>query len=61
MNRIYLNKNFLPYSLLVKKEEKNNITNILANTLSELTEVNGIKIKVDGQEVDQFKEVYVKK
>lgn len=25
MNRIYLNKNFLPYSLLVKKEEKNNI------------------------------------
>lgn len=43
------------------EEEKNNITNILVNTLSELTEVNGVKIKVEGQEVDQYKEVYVRK
>lgn len=55
---INFSKEILNYK---SEEEKNNITNILTNTLSELTEVNGIKIKVDGQEVDQFKEVYVKK
>lgn len=55
---INFSKEILNYK---SEEEKNNITNILANSLSELTEVNGIKIKVDGQEVDQFKEVYVKK
>lgn len=43
------------------EEEKNNISNILVNTLSELTEVNGVKIKVEGQEVDQYKEIYVRK
>ncbi|MNL52914.1 Sporulation and spore germination [compost metagenome] len=43
------------------EEEKNNITNILANTLFELTEVNAVKIKVEGQDNYQYKDTYVKK
>lgn len=42
------------------EELKNKIINSIVNTLTELNEVNSIKITINGQEVDQFKEVYVR-
>ena len=39
-------------------KEKNNIINSIVNTLTELTEVNKIKILVDGKEDSVFNEVY---
>lgn len=42
------------------EELKNKIINSIVNTLTELNEVNSIKITINGQEVEQFKEVYVR-
>ena len=42
------------------EELKNKIINSIVNSLTELNEVNSIKITINGQEVDQFKEVYVR-
>ena len=48
---------FLNYD---KSDEKikNNIINSIVNTLTQLTEVNNVKILVDGNENEEFKEVY---
>lgn len=40
-------------------EEKNTIKSIV-NTLTELTEINGIKIKIDGEENKEFKDGIIK-
>ena len=44
-----------------KKDSKNLIIDSLVNTLTELTEVNGIKILIDGKESDEFSEQYKRK
>ena len=44
-----------------KKDSKNLIIDSLVNTLTELTEVNGIKILTDGKENDEFSEQYKRK
>ena len=48
---------FLNYD---KSDEKvkNNIINSIVNTLTQLTEVNSVKILIDGSENEDFKEVY---
>ena len=43
------------------EKEKNNIINSIVNTLTELTEVNSVKILIDGQENSQFSETYQRK
>lgn len=42
------------------KEEKNLFIKSLVNTLTELTEVNGVKILVDGNQNEEFKEIYTR-
>lgn len=37
---------------------KGNMVNSIVNTVTELTEVNKLRIKVEGQDVEEFKEVY---
>ena len=44
-----------------KEQAKENITNSLVNTLTQLTEVNAIKIVVDGNECQDFGETYMLK
>lgn len=51
---------FLNYSKENEKEETNMINSIV-NTLTELTEVNQIKILIDGNENNEFKEIYSRK
>lgn len=48
---------FLNYD---KSDEKikNNMINSIVNTLTQLTEVNSIKIVIDGNENEEFKEIY---
>lgn len=48
---------FLNYD---KSDEKvkNNIINSIVNTLTQLTEVNSVKILIDGSKNEEFKEVY---
>lgn len=48
---------FLNYNREDEKE-KNNLINSLVNTLTELTEVNKIKILIDGNVNDEFKDIY---
>ena len=40
------------------KEDKNNLINSIVNTLTELTEVNKVKFLIDGNENEEFNEVY---
>lgn len=40
---------------------KNNIINCIVNTLTELTEVNKVKILINGNQNEEFKEVYTRK
>lgn len=51
---------FLNYA---KEDEKEKISliNCIVNSLTELTEVNQLKILIDGNENDEFKEVYTRK
>lgn len=51
---------FLNYK---KDEEKSkeNLINSIVNTLTELTEVNQVKILIDGNQNEEFKEAYVRK
>ena len=42
------------------EQEKKNLINSLVNTLTELTEINSVKILIDGNINDQFKEVYTR-
>ena len=48
---------FLNYNKENEKE-KSNLINALVNTLTELTEINKVKILIDGNENEEFKEVY---
>lgn len=50
---------FLNYSKEDEKE-KTNIINSIVNTLTELTEVNRVKILIDGNENEEFKEIYTR-
>ncbi len=50
---------FLSYSKENEKE-KNNIVNSIVNTLTELTEVNKVKILIDGNENTEFNEIYIR-
>ncbi len=52
-----LSNEFLNYA----KEEKDNLVNCIVNTLTELTEINKIKIIIDGNENEQFSETYTRK
>ena len=40
--------------------EKKNLINSIVNTLTELTEINKVKILIDGNENDEFKDVYIR-
>ncbi len=51
---------FLNYSKEDEKE-KQNIINCIVNTLTELTEINKVKIVIDGNENQEFNEVYSRK
>ncbi len=48
---------FLNYSKENEKDKKN-LINCIVNTLTELTEVNKIKILINGEENEEFKEIY---
>ena len=52
-----MSSEFLNYN---KEDEKikNNIINSIVNTMTELTEVNQVKILIDGNENEEFKEIY---
>ncbi len=55
---------FSPEFLNYKKEdenEKNNLINCIVNTLTELTEINKVKITIDGNENPEFNEIYNRK
>ena len=43
------------------EKEKTNLINSIVNTLTELTEVNQVKILIDGSENNEFKEIYSRK
>lgn len=44
-----------------EKEEKDNLINCIVNTLTELTEVNKVKILIDGNDNEEFNEIYTRK
>lgn len=50
---------FLNYNKEDEKE-KNNLINSLVNTLTELTEINSVKILINGEINDEFKDVYIR-
>lgn len=52
-----LSSEFLNYKKEEEKE-KTNLINCIVNTLTELTEINKVKIIIDGNENEEFKEVY---
>lgn len=51
-------EDFLKYN---NENEKNNIIYSIVNTLTELKEVNRIKIIINGNDSDEFKESYIRK
>ncbi len=51
---------FLNYAKEDEKE-KQNLINCIVNTLTELTEINKVKIVIDGNENQEFNEVYSRK
>lgn len=65
LNKCYLEEDCvildLSKELLNYGTEKESIINSIVNTLTELTEVNKVKILIDGQENDNFKEIYTRK
>ena len=52
-----LSKEFLNYSKENEKD-KENIINSIVNTLTELTEINHVKILIEGNQVEDFSEIY---
>ena len=69
-----LNKNYLEGDCIVldfsaeflnyskeDENEKTNLINCIVNTLTELTEVNRVKILIDGNENSEFNEIYSRK
>ena len=57
---IDFSKEFLNYNK-EDENEKNNLINSIVNTLTELTEVNKVKILIEGNENDEFNEIYARK
>lgn len=55
-----LSNEFLNYNQEDEKE-KTNLIDCIVNTLTELTEINQVKILIDGNENEQFKEIYKRK
>ena len=43
------------------ENEKNNLINSIVNTLTELTEINSVKILIDGNQCEDFNKVYTRK
>ena len=43
------------------ESEKNNLINSIVNTVTELTEINKVKIVIDGNESQEFNEIYSRK
>ena len=43
-----------------KENAKENLINSIVNSLTELTEVNKVKFLIEGQENEQFKDIYVR-
>ena len=56
---IDFSKDFLNYDM-EKENGKNNMVKSIVNTLTELTEVNKIKILIEGNENENFNEVYTR-
>ena len=54
-----LSKDFLNYDM-EKENIKENLINSIVKTLTELNEVNSVKILIEGQENEQFKDTYVR-
>lgn len=54
-----LSKEFLNYDIKIENA-KENMINSIVNTLTELTEVNSVKFLIEGNENEQFKDVYVR-
>ncbi|MBQ3414144.1 MAG: GerMN domain-containing protein [Clostridia bacterium] len=42
------------------KEQKDKLIKSIVNTMTELTEINSVKIVVDGNEVDEFNQIYIR-
>ena len=57
--KIDFSKDFLNYDM-EKENGKNNMVKSIVNTLTELTEVNKIKILIEGNENENFNEVYTR-
>lgn len=69
-----LNKTYMEYDCVVldfsveflnynkeDEKEKSNLINSIVNTLTELTEVNKVKILIDGNEKEECNEIYTRK
>ena len=54
-----LSKDFLNYDM-EQENGKENLINAIVNTMTELTEVNKVKILIEGQENSQFCEIYTR-
>ena len=69
LNKTYFEKDcvvldFSKVFLNYKKEEekeKDNLIHSIVNTLTELTEINQVKIIIDGNDNEEFKEIYSRK
>lgn len=53
--------NFSIELLNYDKEDKDNLINSIVNTVTELTEVNRVKLLVDGVQNDEFSDEYIRK
>lgn len=54
-----LSKDFLNYDM-EKENAKNNLINCIVYSLTELNEVNSVKILIEGKENEQFNEIYTR-
>ena len=54
-----LSKDFLNFDMEIENA-KENLVNSIVNTLTQLTEVNSVKFLIEGNENEQFKDVYVR-
>ena len=52
--------NIFPVNFVVVSK-KNNLINSIVNTLTELTEINQVKIIIDGNENEELNEIYTRK
>lgn len=69
LNKCYLEKDCVTLDFSIEflnyvkenSQEKENLINCIVNTLTELSEVNKVKIVIDGKEQEEFKEIYQRK